>query len=113
MYPDVRAWFSSSDGNDPEALFTLLSEARQDQLEDQGGACIVYTHLGLAGFLSEEGSVHPRLRKVLAGLAKRNGWFVPATRVLDHLAAGRGVTQLTWPKRLRVLARKWLAHGVA
>jgi hypothetical protein len=46
-WPYVRRWFSSSNGDDPEAFRRLISEANQDRLEAEGGACIAYTHFGV------------------------------------------------------------------
>ena len=110
MFPDVRAWFSSSDGHDPETFYALLGNENQALLEEQGGACIVYTHLGLPGFRDESGGVHPRLEQALTGLAQRNGWFVPAEELLGYLAGGAGPSRLTWSNRMRMLLHKWLRY---
>lgn len=110
MFPDVRAWFSSSNGHDPETFYALLSNENQESLEKQGGACIVYTHLGLPGFRDESGGVHPRLEQSLTALSQRNGWFVPARELLGHLGGVSGPERLTWPKRTRMLYHKWLRH---
>lgn len=76
-------WFSSSDGHTVEEFNNLVSEANVDKLEHDGGACIVYTHFA-ANFVNDG-----RLNKEFAGnikyLASRDGWFVPASTLLDYL----------------------------
>ena len=81
----VRFWFSSSDGSGVPRFCRLLSEANQDLLLEEGGACIVYTHLG-SGF-AEDPSEFMRLMRRLAGLP---GWFVPASTLLNYLGSQRG-----------------------
>lgn len=83
--PYVRRWFSASNGNDPEAFCRLISEDNQDRLEAEGGACIVYTHFGVAFH-----RLPAEFRRLLARLGRRPGWFVPATQLLDHVGNQRG-----------------------
>ena len=40
--PFVRAWFASSDGARVPSFNERISEARQEQLEAEGGLCIMY-----------------------------------------------------------------------
>ena len=83
--PFVRRWFSGSEGSGINSFCRLISEQNQDQLEDEGGACIVYTHLGSTFY-----PLRADLKKLLRKLAERNGWFVPATTLLDHVGEQRG-----------------------
>lgn len=85
---DVQWWFSASDAESVREFNYLISPAAQDQLEDEGGVCIVATHLG-KGFASEAG-VHPQTRRLLERLASKPGWFVPVSELLDWLRAERG-----------------------
>lgn len=85
--PLVKHWFSSGDAADPESFCNLLSEANQEKLESERGVCILYTHLA-CGFV-ENGRVHPRVEELLRGVARRDGWFVPVSRLLDHLRQQR------------------------
>ncbi len=103
--PYVRAWFASSEGRDVNAYTARLAEAAQDQLEAEGGACIMYTHFA-SGFV-EDGRLSPRFRALMERLARRNGWFVPVTPLLDHLAETRGLTELN-PRDRRALEWRWL-----
>jgi hypothetical protein len=68
-----------------EVFCRLISEVNQDRLLREGGACIVYTHLG--------STFHP-LRNEFKFLIRRlgalPGWFVPATTLLDFIGSKRG-----------------------
>lgn len=103
--PHVNAWFAASEGADVETFNRCLSEKHQDRLEDQGGACIMYTHLA-SGFW-RDGNLDPRFQELVARLARKNGWFVPVTTLLDYLADLRGQAALTAAQR-RGLERRWL-----
>jgi hypothetical protein len=83
--PYVRYWFSASNGDDPEAFCRLLSEANQDRLEAEGGACIVYTHFGLAFH-----RLPATFRRLVTRLSLKPGWFEPATPILDYIGNHRG-----------------------
>jgi len=41
--PYVNYWFASSEGEDVEAFNKCIAEQAQDRLEQEGGACIMYT----------------------------------------------------------------------
>jgi hypothetical protein len=103
--PDVRAWFASTEGADVEMFVRALSEENQASLESSGGACIMYTHFA-SGFYRDR-QLDDRFQRLMERLAARQGWFVPVTTLLDHLAARQGVTQLSSSQR-RTLERRWL-----
>ena len=103
--PYVNAWFASSEGRNVDAFSACLAEEAQDRLEAAGGACIMYTHFA-SGFV-KDGRVDPRFRALMERLARRNGWFVPVSPLLDHLAAERGPTVLSSSQR-RALEWRWL-----
>lgn len=108
--PYVQAWFAASNGQVLSSCVTLLSERNQDRLEASGGACIVYTHLG-SGF-QESGRVNPRFGELIRRLARKNGWFVPVSTLLDHIRFQRGLSTLT-PAQRRGLEWRWFAHKLA
>lgn len=81
--PFVNKWFASSSGSDAPEFTSLLSRENLDRLEESGGACIVYTHFG-KGFV-ENSEVIPPVRSCLEDVARRNGWFVPVSQLLDFL----------------------------
>lgn len=103
--PFVNYWFASSDGKNGRRFKSCLREARQDQLEAEGGACIMYTHFA-TGFLVD-GRIDAEFRRLVERLSRKNGWFVPAGELLDHLLAVRGHHDITRTERAR-LERKWL-----
>jgi len=83
--PYVRRWFSASNGSGPQDFCSLISEANQDRLEEEGGACIVYTHFG-QGFYP----LPPQFQLLVHRLSRKPGWFVPATQLLDYIGEQRG-----------------------
>jgi hypothetical protein len=106
--PWVKAWFASSEGANCGIFNNTLTEAEQEKLEEEGGACIMYTHFG-KGF-HHDGAVDARFAELMTRLSRRGGWFVPASTLLDHIAKVRGgVHALTLRERGK-LERRWLAH---
>jgi hypothetical protein len=107
--PYVNYWFASSNGRDADAFTRCISEANQDRLEAEGGACIMYTHFSI-GF-HDGRSLNPKFERLMKRLAAKNGWFVPAATLLDHLQAQNGPCTITDRQR-RWLERKWLWEKV-
>ncbi len=107
--PYVNYWFASAEGANAPAFVDRIGEANLDKLEAEGGACIMYTHFGL-GFW--DGRMEPRFAERMAGLARRNGWFVPVAQLLDYLLAQRGGASVLQPGQRRELERRWLLHKV-
>jgi hypothetical protein len=107
--PWVRYWFASSEGAKYPSFARMVCEANQDRLEEEGGACIMYTHFG-HGFL-DGGRLHPRFIALMERLAAKNGWFVPVSTLLDYLRAQRTDHVLTNAQR-RELEWRWLRHKV-
>lgn len=107
--PFVNYWYASSEGKDCGKFVETLSEANQDRLEAEGGACIMYTHFGL-GFY-ENGKLDERFRRLMERLSRRNGWFVPAATLLDYILEKRGPLSLT-PSQRGSLERRWLMHKI-
>ncbi|MBD3381065.1 MAG: hypothetical protein GF404_02595 [candidate division Zixibacteria bacterium] len=102
----VNLWFASADGANLNSYNSLLSEHNQDRLESEGGACIVYTHLG-AGFYQDK-QLNTKFRSLMERLAEKAGWFVPVTELLDYLGKCQGRThEITAPERSR-LEYRWL-----
>ena len=107
--PLAQRWFSSSDAEDAEEFNYLTRPARQEQLEREGGFCIVSTHLG-KGF-ERNGEVHPVTRERLEALARRSGWFPTVGELLDWLASRRTTTELPAPEWQRMQWR-WISDLV-
>jgi hypothetical protein len=107
--PYVRRWFASSEGQLVDNFNATLTEANQDQLVQQGGACIMYTHFG-AGFF-HDGRLNPRFESLMRRLAGLGGWFVPVRTLLDFLVSVQGEHTLTSRERTR-LEWRWLRHKI-
>ncbi|WP_397383913.1 hypothetical protein [Prosthecobacter sp.] len=107
LRPWVNEWYASSEGGVLTSFLETLSEENQDRLEAEGGACVMYAHLGK--FFRKDGVVSARFRELMERLAAKNGWFVPVSAVLDHIVAQRGHHTLTDSER-RQLERRWLLH---
>jgi hypothetical protein len=107
LKPFVNAWYGSAEGANAVRFVDTLSEANQDRLEAEGGACIMYAHFG-HGF-AENGSLNSRFEQLMKRLANKNGWFVPVSRLLDYLREQRGVTAIDDRQR-RALERRWLGQ---
>ncbi|MEO8429923.1 MAG: hypothetical protein ABI592_00330 [Acidobacteriota bacterium] len=82
--PYVKYWYSASYGSGIENFLRLISESNQDRLASEGGACIVYTHLGSTFY-----PLHPEFRRLMTRMSRLPGWFVPASTLLDHLGEQR------------------------
>ncbi|GLI51895.1 hypothetical protein TSYNTROOL_19810 [Tepidanaerobacter syntrophicus] len=77
-------WFSLSDGHTIEEFNALLSKENIDKLEDEGGACIVYTHFA-SNFVDNQGRLNKDFVKNIKYLSSKNCWFIPASTLLDYL----------------------------
>jgi hypothetical protein len=108
--PYVNAWFASSEGANAHSFCRTIAEANQDRLEEEGGACIMYTHFGHPTFF-ENGRLSPRFVALLTRLADKGGWFVPVSDLLDHIDAQRG-THVIGPRERAHLERRWLLEKV-
>ena len=108
--PLVPAWYASSEGANADLFMATISEPNQDRLESEGGACIMYTHFG-NGFC-ENGKIKREFRRLMQRLRDKNGWFVPVSTLLDHLAAPQGLHCLTARERAQ-LEWSWLREKLA
>ena len=86
--PYVKYWFSTSDAPDADAFKRLVNRKSIDQLERDGGICILSTHLG-KGYWSN-GKVDEDIQATLKYLSEKNGWFVPTSTILEFLLTIRG-----------------------
>jgi hypothetical protein len=107
--PWVNYWFASSEGPDVQSFSTCLSEQNQDRLEQEGGACIMYSHLA-SGF-QDGSSVQPRFVELMNRLSRKNGWFVPVSTLLDFLLHRR-VQPNILPEERALIQRRWLLHKI-
>ena len=87
--PYVNYWFPTADGDNLDRFEDLLRTENLDRLEREGGICLVYTHMA-AGSFNKNSGANPRFEARLKDLASRNGWFAPASEILDYLRAQPG-----------------------
>jgi hypothetical protein len=107
LRPFVNYWYCSTEAANVDTANKTLREAAQDRLEEEGGACILYTHFG-HGFAAD-GQVNPRFRELITRLSKKNGWFVPVGTLLDFLRDRQGHMEIGRRERA-ALERRWLIH---
>ena len=103
--PYVNYWFASSEGPSVEPFNQTISEANQEKLEQEGGACIMYTHFGTDFY--KNGKLNPRFMDLMTKLSQRNGWFVPVSTLLDYILDKRWHITLS-AKQRRELEWRWL-----
>jgi hypothetical protein len=108
--PFVKYWFSSCDGADVTRFCEAISEANQELLEAQNGVCIMYTHFA-CGFV-KDGRVDPMASQLLRRLAKRPGWFIPVSTLLDFLRQERGAPAIP-PAEFGSMERRWAWEALA
>jgi hypothetical protein len=109
-HPYVNYWFTSVFGNSVTSFCHAIREENQDLLEAEGGVCIMYTHFA-CGFV-KDGRLNPRFVALMQRLAKKNGWFVPATTLLDHLRRSRSNNQIL-AAELQSMEMTWLRGRIA
>lgn len=107
--PYVNYWYAAAEGANVASFVERLNEAAQERLEEERGACIMYTHFG-HGFWDGR-QLHRRFRELMTRLSRRNGWFVPVGTLLDYLLA-RNPNPVLTPAERRRLERRWLIHKV-
>jgi hypothetical protein len=103
--PYVNLWFPTANGSRVIEFDRLLSSENIARLENEGGVCLVYAHLG-SGSFNKSGGLDSRFVSRITELSARNGWFVPASRILDHMRGQPSWTgDLSYRERLRVDTR--------
>jgi hypothetical protein len=79
----VNYWFSTADASGVDAFNKLFTKDRIDNLERNGGVCLLSTHL--ANGYVKNGKVNSATSEILKHIASKNGWFVPVSTILDYL----------------------------
>jgi hypothetical protein len=101
--PYVNLWFPTANGDNLDAFEALTSADNLDRLEREGGVSLVYTHLSAGSFNTDEGGVEPRFEARLRDIAGRDGWFAPASEILDYLKSQPGWREVpSWRERVRL-----------
>lgn len=106
--PYVHFWFASTEGPTLRSFLRHFTVRNIDRLAAEGGLCIAYVHFA-AGF-APNGQVEPEFRQRLEYIASKDGWFAPASDVLDYLRQDQSPAErIISPTRLRQLELRWLA----
>jgi hypothetical protein len=75
-------WFSAAFAPNQWVFNHLVNKKSLDQLEKEGGVCIVYTHFG---YYFKEGKIDQKFVETIEYLSEKNGWYAPVSDVLDYL----------------------------
>lgn len=110
--PFVNLWFASSEGGSLKRFLRTYTRENMERLAEQGGLSIAYVHFG-SNFV-RDGKVDPEFQRRLEFMARLDGWFAPASTVLDFLKAGRDREQCTISadRRARLEAR-WITRKIS
>lgn len=104
----VNGWFASPEGPDGRRCNRTRREANPDQLEAEGGACIMYTHF--AREFRDGTRLDPTFERLMKRLSQNNGWFVPVATLFDFLKERQGGVYPLSKSECRRLERRWLAR---
>ena len=107
--PFVNYWFASTNGGTAKEFCDAIESENQAKLEEEGGACIMYTHFG-KGFV-ENGELDDRFRRLISELAERDGWFPTTVELLDYLHERNRGQDITHKERAE-LEYRWLKSTV-
>jgi hypothetical protein len=82
--PYVNYWFSFTDGKNLDIFNKLIEEKNINSLRKERGASIVYVHFA-SGFI-QDNKLNNMFKERMTALSKHSdGWFVPATTLLNRL----------------------------
>lgn len=87
-------WFSCSNGYTLPEFNELVNPQTIDKLKKEKGLSIVYTHFG-HGFVDDQGKLNPVFKKTIDYLASQNGWFAPASEILNYLIESKNSSNST------------------
>lgn len=84
MYDEYsNLWFGATFAPNPWIFNKIVTESNIDQLEKEGGICILFTHLG---YYMQKGVIDPGFIQMMKYIGnKKNGWFVPVSNILEFL----------------------------
>jgi hypothetical protein len=76
-------WFGSTFASNQWMFNKIITKLNIDKLENEGGICILYTHLG---YYMQKGKIDPGFIRMIEYIGnKKNGWFVPVSNILEFL----------------------------
>jgi len=94
-------WFSSTFSPNQQMFNRIVTRESIDELEAEGGICILNTHLG---YYMRNGKIDKGFVEKIKYLSQKNsGWYVPVSTVLDYLMENRaGNTAISGMARFRL-----------
>lgn len=89
--PYVNYWFECSDGYNYSKFMRLISDKNIKRLVSEKGTSIIYTHFAY-GFVDRPTQSPKRdFQEQLTKISRMNGWFAPASTILDRLLLFKNV----------------------
>ena len=97
-------WFSSTFASNQWMFKKQVNKMSIDRLENEGGVCILYTHLG---YYMVDGVIDPHFKKMIEYLGSKNsGWYVPVSTVLDFLNQNKKSNNIS--EYIPTYFKKWI-----
>lgn len=96
----ANKWFSATFSPNQWVFKRVVTKEAIDKLEEEGGVCILYTHLG---YYTLSGEIDRNFVDIITYLAEKDSvWLAPVSTILDYLDCARnaGVSE-----KLPTLAR--------
>jgi hypothetical protein len=93
-------WFNTADAPDINAYNKLVNPEAIDQLRRNNGWAIVSTHLGKGFF--KDNAINAEFKTTMKYLSSQNGWFVPASQILDLLKPEEEILDISRAKRIHM-----------
>jgi hypothetical protein len=82
--PYVKYWFGCSDGYEHDKFMKLVSDENINTLLTERGTSIIYTHFGYGFVDKSTNTLKDDFKKQMIKISHMNGWFVPASTILDR-----------------------------
>ncbi len=82
--PYVNYWFDCSDGYNYDKFMRLISDKNIEKLISERGTSIIYTHFAYGFVDRPTHSLKKDFQEQLTKISRMNGWFEPASTILDR-----------------------------
>ena len=107
--PYVNQWFAASDARDITAFNRYVTRKTVDKLIAERGCGLIYTHFGKCFWdYYKKGQIDPTFAATMEYISKQNGWFVPASTLLDFLASQQPAPHVITDEERSALENQWL-----
>ena len=92
--PYVNYWFDCSDGYNYDKFMRLISDKNIKRLVSEKGTSIIYTHFAYGFVDRSTQSLQRNFQEQLMKISSMNGWFAPASTILDRLLLLKNVKMI-------------------